>query len=180
VPHTKAELLAALKAEHGIDVEALQASAAAPPAPDMTALTGAVVQALKDGGYISLAVEPGQITMGDVSAAVVELANDNKGLRTAVGSLQRSAAETLVDGYVGTGRLLPKTRDVAIEMALTRPGDLEAILAPANAPYVALSAPQGVGGQDGVQRQEQDIDREIAALTAQHSQFFTPNGQTRR
>lgn len=179
VPLTKAELLAALKDEHGIDVEALQASAAVtPPAPDVTALTGAVVQALKDGGYVSLAAaDAGSVTMGDVTAAVVELAADNKGLRGEVDGLKRSAAETEVDGYIGAGRLLPKTRDAAIEMALSRRSDLEAILAPAEHPYVALSAPQGVGGRDGEQRQEEDIDREIAALTAQHSEYFTPNGR---
>ena len=182
VPLSKAELLAALKNEHGIDVEALQASAsAAPPAPDVTtALTGAVVQALKDGGYVSLAADAGQVTMGDVTAAVVELAADNKGLRTSVAALQRQAAETEVDAYIGAGRLLPKTREAAVEMALSRRDDLEAILAPADHPYVALSAPQGVGGMDGEQRHVEDIDTEVAKLTAQHSQFFTPNGTTRR
>jgi hypothetical protein len=53
-------------------------------------------------------------------------------------------------------------------------------VAPANAPYVRLSAPAGVSGNDGEQRQEQDIDAELARLTGQHSQFFTPDGTTRK
>jgi len=176
VPLTREELLAALKNEHGIDVAALQASAAQPPAPDTTALTGSVVQALKDGGYVSLAADPGTVSLGDVTAAVVELAADNKGLRGEVDNLKLAAATSEVEGYIGAGRLLPKTRDVAIEMALSNRAGLDAILAPEDKPYVALGRQQGVTGPDGEQRQEQDIDAEVMRLTAQHKEFFTPNG----
>lgn len=176
VPLTREELLAQLKNEHGIDVEALQAAAAAPPAPDTAALTTSVIDALKAGGYVSLAAEPGTVSLGDVTAAVVELAADNKGLRGEVDTLKRQAAETEVDGYIGTGRLLPKTRTAAIEMALSRRDDLDAILAPADRPYVQLSAQHGVTGPDGEQRQEEDIDAEVARLSAQHKEFFSPNG----
>ncbi len=174
VPMTREELLAALKNEHGIDVAALQASA--PPAADMNALTAGVVQALRDGGYVSLSADPGQVSLPDVTAAVVELAADNKGLRKSVDGLKREAAETRVDGYISAGRLLPKTREVAVEMALSRPDDLDAILAPADRPYVQLSVQHGVGGPDGEQRHEEDIDTEVARLTAQHKEFFTPDG----
>ena len=53
---------------------------------------------------------------------------------------------------------------------------LDAILAPADRPYVALAAQQGVSGPDGEQQQERDIDSELARLTGEHSQFFSPNG----
>jgi hypothetical protein len=177
VPMTREELLAALKKDHGIDVEALRlAAVAAPVAPDVAGLTASVVQALKEGGYVSLAADPGTVSLGDVTAAVVELAADNKGLRGEVDTLKRQAAETEVDGYIGAGRLLPKTREAAIQMALTRRDDLDAVLAPADRPYVKLSVQHGVDGPDGEQKQEEDIDAEVARLTAQHGEFFTPDG----
>jgi hypothetical protein len=176
VPMTREELLAALKNEHGIDVAALQASAAAPPAPDTAGLTASVVQALKDGGYVSLTVDPGQVSLGDVTAAVVELAADNKGLRGEVDELKLAAATTEVDSYIGTGRLLPKAKNVAIQMALSNRDGLDAILAPADRPYVKLDQQVGLSGPDGEQRQEQDIDAEVMRLAAQHKEFFTPDG----
>lgn len=178
VPLTREELLTALKTEHGIDVAALQAAAAAPPAPDTAELSAALVKALTDAGAVQLSkgTEEGQVSLSDVTAAVVELANDNKGLRGEVGKLQKTAAETEVDGYIAAGRLLPKTRETAVGLALSNRDALEAILAPVNSPYIQLSRQEGVGGTDGEQRQEQDIDAEVARLTAQHRDFFEPDG----
>lgn len=177
---TREELLAALKSEHGIDVAALQAAAppdaAALSAEFMQALPAAIAQALKDSGAVQLSADPGTVSLSDVTAAVVELADSNKGLRGEVDALKLAAAETEVDGYIGAGRLLPKAKDVAVEMALSNRAGLDAILAPADRPYVALGVQTGVTGPDGEQRQEQDIDAEVAKLTAEHSQFFTPNG----
>jgi hypothetical protein len=182
VPLTREELLAALKNEHGIDVAALQAAATAAPdaaalsAEFMQALPVAVAEALKDSGTFQLSADPGTVSLSDVTAAVVELAADNKGLRETVTGLQRRAAMTEVDGYIGAGRLLPKARAAAIEMALSRRDDLDAILAPADRPYVKLDQQVGLSGPDGEQRQEQDIDAEVARLTAQHKDFFTSDG----
>ena len=177
VPQTREELLAALKNEHGIDVAALQAAAAAPPAPDTAELSSALVKALTDAGVVQLSAGGGsEVSLSDVTAAVVELAADNKGLRGSVAALERQAAVTEVEGYIAAGRLLPKTHDTAVELALTNRAALEAILAPVNSPYVQLSHQEGVGGTDGEQRQEQDIDAEVARLTAQHKDFFAPDG----
>jgi hypothetical protein len=176
VPPTREELLAQLKEQHGIDVTALQAAAAAPPAPDNAALSVSIVSALQDAGLVQATAAPEQVSLSDVTAAVVELAQDNRGLRGEVDSLKRSAAEAEVDAYVSAGRLLPKTRDAAVDMALSRRDDLDAILAPAERPYVQLSVQRGLAGPDGEQKQEQDIDAELTRLTAEHSQFFTPDG----
>lgn len=178
VPLTRDELIAALKNEHGIDVEALQASAAAPAAPDTAALSAALVTALTDAGVVKLSggEDPGEVKLSDVTAAVVELAQDNKNLRGSVAALERQAAVTEVEGYIAAGRLLPKTHDTAVELALSNRDALEAILAPVNAPYVQLARQEGVPGVDGEQRHEENIDEEVARLTAQHKDFFTPNG----
>lgn len=177
VPLTREELLAALKNEHGIDVAALQATAAAPPAPDTAALSAAVVTALTDAGVVKLTgTDEGQLSLSDVAAGVVELASDNKSLRTEVGGLKRQAAETEVDTLIAAGRLLPKTRDTAVDMALSNRDALDAIVAPEDRPYVQLGRQEGVGGPDGEQRHEQDIDAEVARLTAQHKDFFAPDG----
>jgi hypothetical protein len=176
VPMTREEMLAALKSEHGIDVEALQASAAVPPAPDMAALTTAVAAALRDSGTVQLTAEPGQVSLSDITGAIVELADSNKGLRGEVDELKLAAATAEVEGLIGTGRLLPKAKEVAIQMALSNRDGLSAIVAPENAPYVKLNHQKGLDGPDGEQKQEQDIDAELARLTAQHSEFFTPDG----
>lgn len=183
VPLSREELLAQLKRDHGIDVEALQmAATATPPTPvvDTAALTGGLVQALKDGGFVSLTADAGQISLSDITGAVVELAGTNRALTTRVGQLERQAAETEVDGLISAGRLLPKSREVAVDMALTNRDGLDAITAPVDRPYVVLSAQQGVPGVDGEQKHAEDIDSEIARLTAQHSHLFTPDGTTRK
>lgn len=178
VPPTKDELIAQLKDGHGIDVEALLAAAAAPPpAPDTAALAAAVTEALKGAGVkLTAEGEDGELKLSDVSAAVVELAADNKGLRETVGSLQQQRAEDEVDRYIEAGRLLPKTRTTAVQLALTNREALETILAPADKPYVQLTQQQGVPANDGEQRQEADVEGELARLTAEHGQFFSPNG----
>jgi len=177
VPLTLPELLAALKTDHGIDVESLQAAATAPKGPDAAALSAALVDALKTAGLVQLAAGDGDISLSDVTAAVVELAADNKGLHNKVGELQLAAAQAEVDSYVSVGRLLPKTREVAVRMALANDrAGLDAILAPVGDPYVKLNDRQGLPGDDAGPGQERDIDGELARLTATHGEFFTPNG----
>ena len=174
VPLTREELLAALKNEHGIDIEALQAAAAASPAPDTAALSAAVVDALRQSGVVQLAAPDDQVTQADVVAAVLELSNANKGLTGQVTQLRQREAEHEVDGYIAAGRVLPKQRTAFVTLALSDRDMLETLL-PAE-PVVKLNNQEGVAGPDGAQRQEEDIDGEIARLTAAHSQFFTPNG----
>jgi hypothetical protein len=177
VPLTREELLAVLKSEHGIDIAALQmAATVAPLAPDTAGLTASVVQALKDAGMVQLTADPGEVSLSDVTGAIVELAADNKTLHSTVDELKLAAATTEVEGYIDAGRLLPKTRDTAIQMALSRRDELDTILAPEDRPYVKLSAQKGIGGPDGEQKHEEDIDGEVARLAAEHSQFFSPNG----
>jgi hypothetical protein len=174
VPQTKDELLAELKDKHGIDIAALTAAAEqAGTGPDMTALTAGVVEALQASGvHLSAAGDDGTVQLSDVTSAVLELAGTTKAQAADIAYLKRERAEGEVDGLINCGRLLPKARTVAIEMALSNRDGLDAIVAPADKPYVALGAQKGLDGPDGAQRQETDIDAEVARLTAEHKDFF--------
>ena len=116
---TREELLAALKAEHGIDVEALEAQAA--QRADMSQLTAALTEALRPAaGTVSLTGADGEtVSLSDVVGAVAELAEKNVALSGTVGVLQKDAAEREIDGYIGVGRLLPKSRARAVTMVLS-------------------------------------------------------------
>lgn len=177
---TREELLAQVKAELGIDVEALQAQAA--QQADMSQLTAMLTEALRPAaGELQLTSASGEtVTLSDVVGAVAELAEKNVALSGTVGELRKDAAEREVDRYIGKGRLLPKARGKAIELVLSGDRDgLDAFLAPETAPYVKLNHVEGAAPPQGEQRQIGDIDAEVAKLAAEHSEFFTPNG-TRR
>jgi hypothetical protein len=166
---TKEELLEQLKAEHGIDVAALQAQAEA--APDTTQLTSAIMDALKDSGA-GVKLSDGQLESGDVVGAIVELAGKNEVLTDQVATLTRKAAEGEVDGYIKVGRLLPKSRNRAIEEILLGRG-VEDFLAPEKEPYVKLNNQVGQAPPDGEQKQHENVDEEIMRLTNQHQQLFS-------
>ncbi len=173
---TKEELLEALKTEHGIDVAALQ-SAAQAPRVDSAALSAAVTEALQGTGIQLTAGDASQISLTDVTGAIVELAAKNTALGADVAALKKGAATTGVAALIGDGRLLPKSREVAIEMALTNPDQLDAITAPVDAPYVKLSSPVGRTAPDGEEKQEADVDKELARLTADNPHLFSTNGK---
>jgi len=175
---TKEEMLAALRDEHGIDVEGLQAQAGR--SGEVSQLTAALTAALTGGdGNVALA---NGVTGDDLVGAVAELAQLSNAQGETINSLLREKAEGRVDGYISKGRLLPKSRDRAVEMVLSNDEEgLNAFLAPAERPYVQLSSQDGVPG-DTSEGHTQDVESELARLTeASHtSRFFTPNGATKR
>jgi phage I-like protein len=168
---TKEELLAALKAEHGIDVEALQAQAS--QRVDTAALSAAVTEALK-GSTVSLSAgQEGQVGLSDVTGAIVELSQQNRALADSVLRLTRRDAERTVDAFIDAGRLLPKTKDVAVEMLLSgHPEQLDAITAPADAPYVLLNHQSGGYTPDGEGKHDQNVDEELVRLSADYPDLF--------
>ena len=177
---TREELIAAAL-EQGIDIEALQSQVA--QRTDMSQLTAMLTEALRPAsGELQLTAGSGEtVTLSDVVGAVAELAEKNVALSSTVGELRKDAAEREVDGYIGVGRLLPKSRSKAIKMVLS--GDREGLddfLAPVDAPYVRLNHVEGAAPPQGEQKHTGDIDAEIAKLTGNHSEFFTPNGTKRQ
>lgn len=172
---TKDEMLAALKAEHGIDVEALQTAAAG--AGNMSELTAALTEALKSAPTAQLELSAQQqgdgsvaLTSEDIVQSVVELANKNQALSDTVVGLVRKDAEREVDGYISEGRVLPKQRAGFVRLALEDRDQL-AVMLP-DKPVVPVSSTVGLSAPDGEQRQVEDIDATVAALVKQHREFF--------
>lgn len=170
---TKDEMIAALKSEHGIDVQALQEAAA--QQTDLTQLTNVLAQSLSNGGVPLSSSGDGSVTLSDVVGAVAELSNSNVALTGEVNSLKRKDAERTVDGYISDGRLQPKSREAAITMALSNPDGLEDWVAPADAPFIKLNNQDGISGDTETPRREVDLDAELARITADSdmSRYFT-------
>jgi len=164
---TKDELIAQLKAEHGIDVAALQASAAA--APDTAQLTAALTAALRQAPGVQLSAPAGdasELSLSDVVGAVAELAGQNQAYGSRVVALERQRAESEIDAYIGQGRVLPKQRSAFVDLALTNRDMLDTLLP--EEPVVALNAQEGVGGMpQGEASHAADIDAELLRLTTQ-------------
>jgi hypothetical protein len=179
MPMTRDEMLAALRDDHGIDVEALQARAER--AGDTSELTAALTQALQSGG-MQLSGDSGGVTAQDMVGAVAELAQLSNSQGEQIQGLLRDRASAEVRDYVRAGRLMPKSQDRAVELILS--GDragLDAFLAPASEPYVRLAGADGIEG-DTSEGQGVDVEAELARLTSSDatSRFFTPNGATKK
>lgn len=168
---TREELLAQLKDEHGIDVEALQAQAAS--RLDGAQLTAQIVEALKGTDTGVQLSGDGSLTSTDIVGAIVELSSTVKALGESNTDLRRKDAEREVQGFIDKGRLLPKSHDRAVEMLLS--GDregLEDFLSPPEAPFIKLNAQSGVTAPDGADKQESDVDSEIMRLTQEHQELL--------
>src|SRR3954468_14388519 len=124
---TKEELLAALKAEHGIDVAALQAEAEKPKevtSTDVTAeLSNKLVAALTDAGVVKLSADNADANVEQVVGAVVELANDNVKLTNRIDALELSnkeiVAKTEVATQVREGFINPAKEDAMVKLYLS-------------------------------------------------------------
>lgn len=176
---TKEELLAQLKAEHGIDVDDLQAQVA--QRTDMSQLTAMLTEALRPAAGTVQLTPPADgetVSLTDVVGAVAELAEKNVSLSGTVQGLQKDAAEREIDGYIGVGRLLPKTRNHAVHLVLSGDRDgLDAILAPDGQPYVKLNHVEGSAPPQGEQKHIEDIGAEVVRLSEMASSL---NGTGRK
>lgn len=163
VKPTLEELLTALKADHGIDVTALQAKAAE---GDATAsLSKTLTDALTAAGVVKLtATDDKAPSTEDVVTAVSELAKDNVSLTDRVNKLERADAEHAVQGLVDAGRLTPAQKAGFVELKLTLTADKFDALIPAQ-PIVKLNNETGVTPPNDA-AEKKDIDAEIARLSA--------------
>jgi hypothetical protein len=165
---TKEELIAALKAEHGIDVDALQAEAAKPAETDPAAeLSNKLVTALTDAGVVKLSSDNSAENVEQVVGAVVELAKDNVELSNRLETLEKKSAESEavyeVEARVRDGFIDPAKKDAMVKLYLSNK-DLYTDLLPAE-PKVELSAERGTSTEANENKVELDVDAEIARLS---------------
>lgn len=157
------EMLAELKADHGIDVRALTAAAAMAPAA--VALSAAVTEALTQGGMLTLSADQSEPSTEELVAAIktagtqiVTLTAQNAEI---VAATATKDAEAHVDGLVRTGHILPKSRDANVSLLLSNPTLFDALLP--EKPLVALS--QEVGTDPADESAADAVKDEIARLT---------------
>lgn len=153
---TKEELIALLKSEHGVDVEALQVAAGA------SETLSAALSKLNDAGVISLTAGD-TLTQADVVTAVAQLATKNVELSETVEGLVVDKHTAEVDALVRGGFIEPARRDAMLELRLSN-ADLFGKLVPEN-PIVSLTG-DGVGVTPPDPDPQLDIDKEIERLAA--------------
>lgn len=156
------EMLTSLKADHNIDVTALQAKAA--EGAQAASLSQALVDALTASGVVKLTNTDAETpSTEDVVGAVAELADKNVTLSNRVQALEKADAEHIVDGFIGEGRIRPAERDARVELKLTNPAMFDKLL-PAE-PLVKLNNESGVTPPEDAAHTK-NVDEEIVRLSA--------------
>lgn len=132
---TLEEMLATLKADHGIDVKALQSA-------NSGELVTALSAVLADAGHAPSGDK--EVTVNDVASAVLELNEERVSLSAQVETLMeaneahaQAAAVAEVDKLIASGRVLPKQKDAMVALSRKDRETFEALL-PEDA-IVALS-----------------------------------------
>lgn len=172
VPPTLDELKAMLRDEHGIDVDALAATAG--EHADIAALTAA----LQANPTLGLTADPDQISGEDIVGAVVELSRQNVMLANGYEEMRRERAADAVDALIGSGHVLPKQREFAINLKLTKPADFEEFVP--DKPVIPVNQQSGVGGDRDERETTEHQQGEVARLTAEYEEFFNPEAANAR
>jgi hypothetical protein len=168
---TKEELIAALKKEHDIDVDALQAENSKPATPDVsTELSHKLVETLTELGVVKLSGNETEANVEQVVGAVVELAKDNVDLSNRIEKLELSnreiVAKSEVDAKVRDGFIEPAKKDAMIKLYLSNE-DLYTELLPTE-PIVALTGEsKGTSVSSETDKIELDINAEAERLVKQ-------------
>lgn len=171
---TREELIAALRDEYGVDVEGLQLAAS--QADGAAALTQALTTALSGvpAGVGLAGRGEDQITADDIVGAVVELSRQNAVIAQGYQDLRRERAADQVDALIGTGHILPKQRDFAVELKLSGSPEQWDQFLPAE-PIVPVDTQIGFSGDGSAEVQQTKAQEdEVLRLTAAYSQYFKP------
>lgn len=161
---TREEMLAALKAEHGIDVEDLQAKAEV--TDKSVALSNKIQEQLVTTGLLTLSNTDEPVDADTLIGAVVEAGNKIVELSGKVDGLMKDKAEATADAEVEklvlSGHILPKKKDAMVTLFL-KDKELFDQLVPEQ-PIVKLSHEEGLEPTD--EAHAQSVDAEIVRLSA--------------
>lgn len=160
---TREEMIAALLAEHSIDVADLQAKAAQVDAS--VALSKTIQETLVGTGLLTLSNAATSVDTDTLVTAIVSAGTKVVELTSTIDTLREDAAKTAatveVDELVRKGFVLPKKKDAMVTLRLSNP-DLFTELVPEQ-PIVKLSQENGEEHPD--EAPEATVDAEIARLT---------------
>lgn len=179
------EVLAELRTDHNVDVDALRtelstaqetvktAEGKAKVAEEtLAATTTKLTEALKGSEEGAKLSAGDSVSSEDVVNAVAELAQRNVALSSAqdaagerIAALEKRNVETEIDGLIAEGKILPAKRDVYLTMALSHREMFDQIVP--DAPIVAVNQEKGTGRRaDEHTGREIDVEAELARLTA--------------
>lgn len=183
MPRSLEEVLAELRTDHSVDVDALRTELSAAK-DEATAATGKakaaedqlantttkLTEALK-GSEEGAKLSGGDVSSEDVVNAVAELAQRNVALSAAqeaagdrIAALEKRNVEAEIDGLISEGKILPAKREVYLTMALSHREMFDQIVP--DAPIVALSQEKGTAPRADEHRgREIDVEAELARLT---------------
>lgn len=160
------ELLAELKADHNIDVPALQETAA--NVAGAMALSNKIQEELVTTGLLKLSngeEATADVLIGAVAEAgqkIVELSNK---VDTLIEDGAKSAAGAQVEALVRSGHILPKNKDAMVELRLSNPTLFDQIVP--DKPVVKLSNLGEESGFEAVDESHKEtVETEIARLSA--------------
>lgn len=189
VPRTLEEILAELKADHEIDVTALQEQlsstqlSATETEAKLTAVQGELaakpdVEELAEKVRAALVGSSAETKLSNtdtldpdtIVAAVGELAQQNVRLTSAgeqaverIAALEKRNVEAEVDGLIQTGYIVPAKKDVYLGLALSNREAFDALIP--EEPVVKLSVEKGTAPTaEQQQKQETDVEAELARL----------------
>lgn len=157
------QMLAELKADHGIDVPALQQRAAL--VDSAVSLTNAVRDTLVEQDMLTLSNTDDEVSADTLVAAIKGAGEKIVALTAEIEETKSEAAkkdaEAHVDEMIRAGRILPANKDAQVTLLLTNPDLFDALLP--EKPLIALSQEQGGEPTDPTPAEE--VDAEIARLT---------------
>jgi hypothetical protein len=174
---TREDLLAALKQDHELDVEALESELADATAalsrkenegPSVDDMVVAFSSALEKVGVKPQASgDDGELTIKDVAEAVVEVAQEKVLLSNRINELEKereadreAAAEKEVESLIQAGRILPKQKEAMTELALTNRPMFESLL-----PEDSLIELSQTGVTTFEETHSEDAEKELARLS---------------
>jgi hypothetical protein len=176
---TKEELIAALREEHGIDVEelesqvtALSATADENDGPTVEDIAKQIVRTVSAAG-VELSGGGGNeedLDIRDVAEAVIELAREKSDMEVRVTELVNErdaqvalAAQVDVEAKIASGHILPTQKDAMVKLARTDPDTYKALVP--QAPIVDMTE-DGVTVTDATTTMSAEAEQEIARLSA--------------